>query len=193
MFTWAYNQLSTSWENALTDSDGAYAELMAGSYSDNQPDFAWIAPYETKRFSQYWYPIGDLGIPCFANLNGAVHWDGSGLKIQMTRDIDAVVTVTDNRKVVFRQNASFQAGVPACFECSLGGVGYSVRVTSESRELIYYMEEEKDIYHIPDHHPGYAQFQRSKKPLRSFTCAASMCSNTVTRQSSPTSIGKKPC
>lgn len=45
MFTWAYNQLSESWENALTDSDGAYAELMAGSYSDNQPDFAWIEPY----------------------------------------------------------------------------------------------------------------------------------------------------
>ena len=44
MFTWAYNQLSTSWENALTDTDGAYAELMAGSFSDNQPDFAWIEP-----------------------------------------------------------------------------------------------------------------------------------------------------
>ena len=30
MFTWAYNQLSKSWENALTDTDGQYAELMAG-------------------------------------------------------------------------------------------------------------------------------------------------------------------
>ena len=48
MFTWAYNQLSQSWENALTDTDGAYCELMAGSYSDNQPDFTWLEPMETK-------------------------------------------------------------------------------------------------------------------------------------------------
>jgi hypothetical protein len=45
---------------------------MAGSYSDNQPDFAWLEPYETKKFSQYWYPITKIGTPCFANLNGAV-------------------------------------------------------------------------------------------------------------------------
>lgn len=54
MFTWAYNQLSKTWENTLTDTDGQYAELMAGSYTDNQPNFAWLEPYETKEFSQYW-------------------------------------------------------------------------------------------------------------------------------------------
>jgi hypothetical protein len=62
MFTWAYNQLSQSWENALTDTDGAYCELMAGSYSDNQPDFTWLEPMETKTFSQYWFPIGEIGV-----------------------------------------------------------------------------------------------------------------------------------
>ena len=53
MFTWGYCQLAKSWENALTDTDGQYAELMAGSYSDNQPNFSWLEPYETKEFSQY--------------------------------------------------------------------------------------------------------------------------------------------
>ena len=72
LFTWAYNQLSKSWENALTDSDGAYAELMAGSYSDNQPDFSWLEPYETKKFSQYWYPIAGIGAPVCANTNLAL-------------------------------------------------------------------------------------------------------------------------
>ncbi|MDR1891433.1 MAG: DUF5107 domain-containing protein [Oscillospiraceae bacterium] len=57
LFTWAYGQLSRSWETALTDTDGQYAELMAGSYSDNQPDFAWLEAYETKTFSQFWFPI----------------------------------------------------------------------------------------------------------------------------------------
>ena len=61
MFTWAYNQLSASWEKALTDTDGMYAELMASSYSANQPDFAWLEPYEEKTFSQSWYPIAQIG------------------------------------------------------------------------------------------------------------------------------------
>ena len=66
MFTWAYNQLSRSWEKALTDTDGAYAELMASSYSLNQPDFAWLMPYECKEFSQMWYPVGGIGMPLCA-------------------------------------------------------------------------------------------------------------------------------
>ncbi len=72
MFTWAYNQLSRSWEKALTDIDGAYAELMAGSYTNNQPDFSWLEPYETKTFCQSWYPIGAMGVPDCANEHAAV-------------------------------------------------------------------------------------------------------------------------
>ena len=75
MFTWAYNQLSKSWENALTDTDGQYAELMAGSYSDNQPNFSWLEPYETKEFSQYWYPISEIGTPTYACLDCAFRID----------------------------------------------------------------------------------------------------------------------
>ena len=40
MFTWGYNQLSKNWENTLTDTDGQYAELMAGSYTDARADDA---------------------------------------------------------------------------------------------------------------------------------------------------------
>lgn len=75
MFTWGYCQLAKSWENALTDTDGQYAEHMAGSYSDNQPNFSWLEPYETKEFSQYWYPISKIGTPTFANLDIAFRID----------------------------------------------------------------------------------------------------------------------
>jgi tetratricopeptide (TPR) repeat protein len=61
MFTWGYRALSRSWESALTDKDGQYAELMASSYSDNQPDFSWIEPFEIKEFSQSWYPYKEIG------------------------------------------------------------------------------------------------------------------------------------
>ena len=57
----------------LTDSDGPYAELMVGAFSDNQPDYSWIKPYEVKTVKQYWYPIRDIGGIKNANLDAAVN------------------------------------------------------------------------------------------------------------------------
>lgn len=162
MFTWAYNQLSTSWENALTDTDGAYAELMAGSYSDNQPDFAWIEPYETKEFSQYWYPIGKVGIPCYANLNGAVHWDNDGLIIQTTSSRKATVVTEYNGKVVLKENVDFCAGVPHTFNAEFKGVGSSVKVICDGIEIISYTEEKKNVYDIPDTTEDMPNFKEVK-------------------------------
>ncbi len=39
-----------------------YIELMAGVYTENQPDFAWLMPYEEKQFTQYFMPYRELGI-----------------------------------------------------------------------------------------------------------------------------------
>ena len=87
MFTWAYSQLAKTWENALTDNDGQYAELMAGCYSDNQPDLTWLMPNETKIFSQKWFPIHDSGIPAFANENGALFVENGELRMQSVRNM----------------------------------------------------------------------------------------------------------
>ena len=95
MFTWAYNQLSTSWENALTDTDGAYAELMASSYSLNQPDFAWLMPYESREFSQMWYPIGSAGVPLCACAEAALSYENGKLLIQATLPLKGARLVAD--------------------------------------------------------------------------------------------------
>jgi tetratricopeptide (TPR) repeat protein len=60
-WTWGYAPFGWAWDNNLTDTDGPYVELMAGVYTDNQPDFAYLAPGETKTFSQFWYPIQKMG------------------------------------------------------------------------------------------------------------------------------------
>ena len=39
-----------------------YIELMAGVYTENQPDFTWLMPYEEKQFVQYFMPYRELGI-----------------------------------------------------------------------------------------------------------------------------------
>jgi len=60
-WTWGNHEFGYAWDRNLTDEDGPYIELMAGVFSDNQPDFSFLAPGETKIFSQYWYPIREIG------------------------------------------------------------------------------------------------------------------------------------
>ena len=34
---------------------------MVVAYSDNQPDYNWSFPYESKECTHYWYGIRDMG------------------------------------------------------------------------------------------------------------------------------------
>ncbi|WP_232548337.1 DUF5107 domain-containing protein [Propioniciclava soli] len=70
-WTWGNAEFGWAWDRNLTESDGPYVELMAGVYTDNQPDFAFLAPGETKSFSQYWYPFQDIGPVHQATLHAA--------------------------------------------------------------------------------------------------------------------------
>ena len=45
---------------------------MAGVFTDNQPDFSFLAPYETRTFEQYWYPIRAIGPAVAANREAAL-------------------------------------------------------------------------------------------------------------------------
>jgi tetratricopeptide (TPR) repeat protein len=73
LWTWGNGEFGYAWDRELTDVDGPYIELMAGVYTDNQPDFSFLHPYETKSFSQYWYPITQIGIVKNANRRVAVN------------------------------------------------------------------------------------------------------------------------
>lgn len=72
-WTWGDHPFGYAWDRELTDTNGPYIELMAGVYTDNQPDFTYLAPYETKTFSQYWWPIQGLGPVQQANREAALH------------------------------------------------------------------------------------------------------------------------
>jgi tetratricopeptide (TPR) repeat protein len=76
-WTWGNHEFGYAWDRSLTDADengehAPYIELMAGVYTDNQPDFSFLMPGETKAWSQYWYPIQKIGAAQEANLDGAV-------------------------------------------------------------------------------------------------------------------------
>jgi tetratricopeptide (TPR) repeat protein len=82
-WTWGNAPFGWAWDRNLTDGDGPYVELMAGVFTDNQPDFSFLAPGETKAFSQYWYPIQRIGPAHQANLDAAVSLtrDGTGVRV----------------------------------------------------------------------------------------------------------------
>jgi hypothetical protein len=74
LWEWGPGEVGQMWDSkVLTDTDGPYAELMAGAYSDNQPDYSWIKPYEFKECKQYWYPLREISGVKTANLFGALN------------------------------------------------------------------------------------------------------------------------
>ena len=71
LWTWGNAAFGRAWERELTDADGPYVELMAGAFTDNQPDFSWIHPFETRVFTHCWYPIQGIGPADLANADAA--------------------------------------------------------------------------------------------------------------------------
>lgn len=61
-WTWGNGDFGQAWDRNLTDEDGPYIELMCGVYTDNQPDFSWMQPYEEKSFKQYFMPYYNVGV-----------------------------------------------------------------------------------------------------------------------------------
>jgi len=74
-FLWGNFPEAHVWDTVLTDNDGPYLELMVGCWSDNQPDYSWIAPYETRKVSQYWFPVKGIGGVKNVTIDGAVNVD----------------------------------------------------------------------------------------------------------------------
>jgi tetratricopeptide (TPR) repeat protein len=141
MFTWAYHQLSQSWKRALTDADGEYAELMASSYSLNQPDFAWLMPYESKEFSQLWYPIGDVGVPLCACAEASFSVDDGKLKVQCT------VPMLNARLTVNGIDYTLQANPEQLFTLSLAEELQNFCLADETgRILLSYEKPEKAVF-----------------------------------------------
>ncbi|MCI1979032.1 MAG: DUF5107 domain-containing protein [Bifidobacteriaceae bacterium] len=60
-WTWGSGDFGHAWDRNLTDANGPYVELMTGVFTDNQPDFTWLKPFEEKTFTQYFMPYKNVG------------------------------------------------------------------------------------------------------------------------------------
>jgi tetratricopeptide (TPR) repeat protein len=119
LWEWGPGDYGKMWDSrVLTDDDGPYAELMTGAYSDNQPDYSWIKPYEIKTFRQTWYPIRNSRGAGDANVHGMVNMiklAGNQIFIAANTPMvinDAWIVLAKGARVLFRKNISIAPDRP---------------------------------------------------------------------------------
>ena len=115
-WTWGNGDFGRAWDRNLTDEDGPYIELMAGVYTENQPDFSWIMPYEEKEFTQYFMPYRELGIVKQASkdiiFNMEKEEGGVRVKVLATSKQNVrIELVSDNHTILYNKE---QTLTPEC-------------------------------------------------------------------------------
>lgn len=106
-WTWGNGDFGHAWDRNLTDENGPYIELMTGVYTDNQPDFTWLQPYEEKTFKQYFMPYKLVGNVKNATLDAMVNLDVNGDEVYVGvyvtsefKDLRILLTDTMNNQVL---------------------------------------------------------------------------------------------
>jgi tetratricopeptide (TPR) repeat protein len=121
-WTWGNHEFGYAWDRNLTDTNGPYIELMAGVYTDNQPDFSFLGPGETKTFSQYWYPIQKIGPAQKANLDVAVSLctkaGRTRIGVSATRVFEQVIILLEHHGTVTQWTYDLRPSHPFVAECS---------------------------------------------------------------------------
>lgn len=134
-------------------------ELMAGVYTENQPDFTWLQPYEEKSFTQYFLPYRELGIvknatkDLLMNIdpegNGKVHFrifatSRQEVRVTLKREdgkvyYDRQVTVTPEQLLDETADTEGESFGRLCLS-----------VTSKGREVLYWHAEPDEVKPVPD-------------------------------------------
>lgn len=109
-WTWGCGEFGKAWDRNLTDEDGPYIELMTGVYTENQPDFTWLKPFEEKTFKQYFMPYKKVGAvknaSIHAALNAEITENEIALTVYETEKYDSAEIVVENAgKEIFRNAA----------------------------------------------------------------------------------------
>ena len=161
LWTWGTGSPGKIWEKILTETDGPYLELMVGAYSDNQPDYSWIQPYEVKTFRQVWYPLRNIGGVKNANEKAAVNLEITGkkdLKISLntsSKQSGAKIVLKTGEKILFEKNVDIGPDKPFVKKIRLLSVvdKGELEVNLYSRtgeELIRYRPVKREKTSIPE-------------------------------------------
>ena len=158
-WTWGNGDFGRAWDRNLTDEDGPYIELMAGVYTENQPDFTWLQPYEEKSFVQYFLPYRELGVVKNATKDLLMNIEPAGegqvcFKIFATSRQQVVVTLRGEDGTVYYQKEVTITPEELLNETVAVGEEQFTRlelvVTAGAKELLYWHAEPDEVKPIPD-------------------------------------------
>ena len=159
-WTWGTGTRGQRWARIYTDSDGPYLELMVGAFSDNQPDYSWIQPYEVKVAKMNWYPIREIQGVKNATLDAAVNLeliseDTARVGFHSTEErLGATVLLTYKGSEILRRTIQIGPGEPFLQEVKLpaGAREQELRATltsSDGEVLVDYQPKELETKEMP--------------------------------------------
>ncbi|MDR1683636.1 MAG: DUF5107 domain-containing protein [Candidatus Symbiothrix sp.] len=148
---------NSEWDTKiLTDNAGHYCELMSGAYSDNQPDYNWLRPYEVKQFSQYWYGIRNIEGVKAGCKEAAINLDFPGkgkvlLGVNVTEKLpNRKIILKANNQIIFSETADIAPDAPfvktLTIDKNIAEKDLSMILTdAEGKEMLTYVPVQKDI------------------------------------------------
>ncbi|BCI62060.1 DUF5107 domain-containing protein [Coprobacter secundus] len=160
-FLWGNNKEAEMWNKMLTEIDGDYLELMVGAFSDNQPDYSWIAPGETKTFKQYWYPAIKMGGIKAANKNAALNIERIATdKIKIAFNTTScyphsLARVKNAGKIIFEKSIDIDPKTPFAAEVNVPSTTRDEDILvelieSDGTELVSYRKEVLEPKDLPE-------------------------------------------
>ncbi|MDN3670309.1 DUF5107 domain-containing protein [Echinicola jeungdonensis] len=157
-WTWGNGDFGQAWDRNLTDRNGPYIELMCGVYTDNQPDFSWIQPYEERNFTQYFMPYQQVGVVKNATKDAMVNvtlQDGKcKVVVYATGNFaNSSVILTADGKKVLDENFDFSPANVFSQTIELGSLpeGSQLEVLDEKgHSLVTWQQKSDELKPVPE-------------------------------------------
>ena len=177
-WTWGNGDFGRAWDRNLTDEATPeemkqwgidrkgfrpYIELMAGVYTENQPDFTWLMPYEEKMFTQYFMPYRELGVVKEAskdlifNINEVCDGKVEFKVFATSKQEVCIILRNDNGEVYYKKELTISPEEVLAEIVDVKGVKFN-ELTFEivktfvygQRTVLHWHAEADDIRPIPD-------------------------------------------
>ncbi len=151
-WTWGNGDFGQAWDRNLTEKNGPYIELMCGVYTDNQPDFSWLMPYEEKSFRQYFMPYSDLGMVKNASKDALLNLEfidqQADIKVYTTGIfLNTTIRLTAKKHVVYEEKFDFGPSVTFSkvvdIDSSIQPTDYRLEVIKDNGEMLISWSPEK--------------------------------------------------
>lgn len=158
-WTWGCGDFGKAWDRNLTDEDGPYVELMTGVFTDNQPDFTWLKPFEEKVFRQYFMPYKAVGQVKNATVEAAVHLSLEGEQAHVivyatSRHKAAHIVLKVGKETVWEESVALSPVDIYEKKIPLGGKvaeeQLHISVWAEENCLVEYRPEPEELPRLPD-------------------------------------------